>query len=76
MLIDDVKVELKKEVEGGSSIFVSVGVGMVMREGEEVIEFYLVVRYVNFVYIWNGLFFYWGVEFEFLFVFYVSDGFY
>lgn len=49
MLVDDVKVELKKEFEVGSIDVVSVGVGVVMRESEEGIEFYLVVRYVNFV---------------------------
>lgn len=46
MMIVDVKVELKREIEVS---FVSVGVGILVREGEEVVEVYFVVRYVNFV---------------------------
>jgi hypothetical protein len=73
-LIDDAKVEPKKEAEGSSNTPASVGVGTATREGEEVTEPYPVVRYVNPVQIRNGPSSHWGVEPEFLPVLHASDG--
>lgn len=73
-LIDDAKIEPKKDTESGSSTPASVGVGTTTREGEDVTEPYPVVRYVNPVHIRNGPSSHWGVEPEFLPVLHASDG--
>lgn len=74
-LIDDAKVEPKKEAESStSSTPASVGVGTGTREGEEVTEAFPVVRYVTPVQIRNGPSSHWGVEPEFLPVLHGSDG--
>lgn len=73
-LVDDAKVEPKKESEVGSTDAASVGVGVATRESEEGTEPYPVVRYVNPVQIRNGPSSHWGVEPEFLPVLHANDG--
>lgn len=74
-LIDDAKVDAKKEpevVSGGTAGSVSVGTGS--REGEEDTDVYPLVRYVNPVQLRNGPSSHWGVEPEFLPVLHTGDG--
>ncbi|BFI34167.1 E3 ubiquitin-protein ligase HUWE1 [Marchantia polymorpha subsp. ruderalis] len=65
-LIDDAKVDLKKESETGGSTPGSTTVSTGTREGEDDTDVYSVIRYVNPVPSRNGPASHWGVESDFL----------